>query len=87
MAWDLLLRRQLPGSCARGESPATPGLGLLPAAVAASVLVLPRVLRIAEIGYYRRLHSTDTHDRDLHATQEVPAITNYEMVYGPGGER
>jgi hypothetical protein len=87
VAWDLVLHRQLPGSCARGDSPSTPGLGILPPALAASTLLLPMALRQVEVGRYRRSHRTDAHDRVLHATQELPAITMSELVYGSGDDR
>ena len=82
MAYDLLLRRQLDRDYSRGEGSAcqagprlaaVAGLGLLLSALAA-----PRAGRQLERRYYRRAYRGD-----LRATQETPAITMRELVYGP----
>jgi hypothetical protein len=98
MPYDLLLRRQLSGSVARddtSEGRLDPhdvslergllmpvALGLATAAVvAASLCGLPgKARRAAERTYYKATR------RDLGSTQETPAVTMRELVYGPGDE-
>lgn len=97
MSYDILLRRQSSGSIARDDAsegrldPRDVSLerGMLPVAlglatavvVAASIAGLPgRARRAAERTYYRATR------RDLGSTQETPAVTMRELVYGPGDE-
>jgi hypothetical protein len=83
MSYDLLLRRQSPGNYARGDEvprPHSPS-GVVLAAAAASTLLLVGILgagRRVERTYYRATW------RDLGRTQETPALTMRELVYGPG---
>jgi hypothetical protein len=98
VSYDLLLRRQISGSVARDDSaegrldphdvsiesglllPAALGLATA-AVVAATLLGGPRgVGRRVERTYYRATR------RDLARTQETPAVTMRELVYGPGDE-
>ena len=82
MAYDLLLMRQLDRDYSRGEGRAGQASAKL-AGVAALGLVLsalaaPRAGREMERRYYRRAYRGD-----LRATQETPATTMRELVYGP----
>jgi hypothetical protein len=92
MSYDLLLRRQISGSVARDDSEEgrlrpgdvslerallAPAAGL--AAAAALALLVSgrgRVGKRVERTYYRATR------RDLTRTQETPAVTMREMVYG-----
>jgi hypothetical protein len=97
VSYDILFRRQVAGSVARDDSEGGRlipsevslergllplGLGLASAAVILLSLTgsLRRASRGAERAYYRATR------RDLESTQETPAVTMHELVYGPGDE-
>lgn len=78
MSYDLALRRRLQRDYSRGDEPRPPrahtGASL---ALAALTLLLPSLARRAESAAYRR-----SYGRGLKVTQEVPAVTMHEIVYG-----
>lgn len=76
MALDLLLRRPIAGSCARDDL-RSPSLGILPPVAAIAVVLFPHLVRRREIRHYRR-HFDD----GLSATQELPAISMRDLIYG-----
>jgi hypothetical protein len=84
MSYDLILRRQLPRSCARGNETSSPSARptVIQLVVAGCVLVLPELLRRAEIYQHRRDFSGN-----LSATQETPAIRMSDLVYGSEEKR
>jgi len=82
VAYDLVLRRQLDRDYSRGEGGARPA-GPRLAAVAGLGLLLSASAPLSagrrlESRYYRRKFRGD-----LRATQETPAVTMRELVYGP----
>lgn len=95
MSYDLALRRVIPGSVARDDAEggriAPSGISferglLLPTALglasaAGALLMLAsssqRVRKSVEGTYYRATW------RDVGTTQEVPAVTSHDLVYGP----
>lgn len=98
MSYDLALRRQIAGNIARDDARPDPGdvsierglllptaLGLAAAAVSVSLVLAAggprRVRRRVEGAYYRATW------RDLDRTQEMPAVSMRELVYGPEGDR
>jgi len=79
MSWDLALRRHLPRDISRGDSPPPdPRAEIFSAAVSAGFLLAPVAIRLFEKPYYRL-----SRRGDLSTTQESPAITMRELVYGP----
>jgi hypothetical protein len=88
VSYDLLLRRQISRSVARDDtsdgdlklSLLPLALGLATSAVVAGVVFGGgrKVGRAAERTYYRKTW------RDLASTQETPAVTMRDLVYGPG---
>ena len=89
MAYDLILKRQTSRNFARGPSSASDPLDVgstaltllvgqaLGLAMAVGAASSPKVRRTIERQYYRRAYRDN-----LKATQEVPAISMREMVYG-----
>jgi hypothetical protein len=93
MSYDLLLRRQVPGSVARDDAaegrldpsdvslerglvPVVLGLATAAVVVASLSGLTGRAGRAAERTYYKATR------RDLGSTQETPAVTMRELVYG-----
>jgi hypothetical protein len=83
VAYDLALRRQIARDVSRGDEAARPpGRGALRAAAAGLALLLPYLTRGAVVTRYRREYRRDARGRDLARTQEMPAISSTELVYG-----
>lgn len=84
MAYDLALRRRIARDVSRGDESTRPqGSGALRAAASGLALLLPHLARGTEVTHYRREYRRDARGRDLARTQEMPAITSTELVYGP----
>jgi hypothetical protein len=93
MAYDLALRRQSPKSFSRGDEPPHPRDPnevsparslLLPTATGLAATALVVALLGGTRGAGRRVERTyyRATRRDLARTQETPAVTMSEMVYG-----
>lgn len=82
MAYDLILRRRLDRDYSRGVGCAgqagTRLAGVAALGLVLSALATPRAGREVERRYYRRAYRSG-----LRATQETPAVTMRELVYGP----
>lgn len=79
MAYDLIFRRQIPCNYSRDNPDPTTSpeaVGLASLGLAAAILVVPRLLRTGEIQYYRHRLADDR----AHITQEMPAISMYELA-------
>jgi hypothetical protein len=78
MAYDLLLRRQVPRDYSRGDEtrpPAARAAALLTIA-AGAVLLLPHLVRRAEVARVRR-----EYDDGLDVTSKIPAVSMRDLVY------
>jgi hypothetical protein len=79
MAYDLILRRQVPRNYSRDNpdptiSPQATGLASL--GLVAAIFAIPRLLRTGEIHYYKHRLADDRAD----ITREMPILSTYQLT-------